>query len=274
MIVNLKLKVMTIATISLVLAIISAIIITIDLSKNPQSMKIMKAVWILTALWASIFGLIAYYWFGREKAMSTNDMGGMDMPDSGMEGMNMPSNEMKDMDMGEDSMKGMNKSSGEMKDMPMKMEMPSRPKWQSVTLSSLHCGAGCTLADIIGSILLLIIPVSLFGSSLIGGWVFTFILALITGVYFQFVAIKEMSDLPDSTIIVKALKADFLSLTSWQVGMYCWMYLLMFHFEYITPDSTLTWKFWFAMQQAMLAGLVLAWPMNYILIKVGIKSGM
>ncbi len=265
---------MTIAIISLLLAVISAIIIAVDLSKNPQSMKIMKAVWILTALWASIFGLIAYFWFGREKAMSSSEMGGMDMPDSGMEGMSMPANEMKDMDMSKDEMKGMEMSSAEMKDMPMKMQMPSRPKWQSVTLSSLHCGAGCTLADIVGSILLLIIPVSLFGSTLVGGWVFTFILALITGVYFQFVAIKEMSDLPNSTIIVKALKADFLSLTSWQVGMYCWMYLLMFHFEYITPDSTLTWKFWFAMQQAMLAGLVLAWPMNYILIKVGIKSGM
>ncbi len=179
-------------------------------------------------------------------------MGGMDMSDGAMKGMNMASSDMGGMD----------------------MQMPSRPKWQSVTLSSLHCGAGCTLADIVGSALLLIIPVSLFGSTLIGGWVFTFILALITGVYFQFVAIKEMSDLPNSTIIVKAIKADFLSLTSWQVGMYCWMYLLMFHFEYITPDSTLTWKFWFAMQQAMLAGLVLAWPMNYILIKTGIKSGM
>ncbi len=246
------------------MAVISAVIIAFDLKSNPQSMKIMKAVWILTALWASIFGLIVYYWFGREKAMASENMEGMDMSDGKMKGMNMDSQKMEGMDMDPMSMK----------DMPMKMQMPSRPKWQSVTLSSLHCGAGCTLADIIGYILLLVIPISLFRSTLIGGWVFTFILALITGVYFQFVAIKEMSDLPNSTIIVKALKADFLSLTSWQVGMYCWMYLLMFHFEYITPDSTMTWKFWFAMQQAMLAGLVLAWPMNYILIKVGIKSGM
>ena len=255
---------MTIAIISLVLAVISAVIIALDIKNNPQSMKIMKAVWILTALWASIFGLIAYYWFGREKAMEmqASDMG--DMTSEDMKGMGMSSEEMKDMKMPE----------SEMKNMPMKMEMPSRPKWQSVTLSALHCGAGCTLADIIGSIILLFIPIAMFGSTLVGGWIFTFILAMIMGVYFQFVAIKEMNDLPASTIIKRALKADFLSLTSWQLGMYVWMYLAMFPWGLISPDSTLTWEFWFVMQQAMLAGFVLALPVNYFLIKFGVKSGM
>ncbi len=239
---------MILAVISLGLAVISALIIFFDMKKNPQSMKIMHAVWILTALWGSIFGLIAYYWFGRERAMA------------------MPSGEMKDMDM---DMK-MDKD----KDMGMKMDMPQRPKWQSVTLSALHCGAGCTLADIIGTLFLYFVPIALFGSTLVGGWVFTFILALIMGVYFQYVAISEMQDLPAMTIVKKALKADFLSLTSWQVGMYCWMYILIFPLGYITPDAAFTAKFWFAMQQAMLAGFVLALPMNYILIKAGIKSGM
>ena len=225
---------MTLAVISLVLAAISAFIIFFDMKKNPQSMRIMHAVWILTALWASVFGLIAYYWFGREKKMQ------------------MPA--------------------GAMDDMPM--QMPNRPAWQSVTLSALHCGAGCTLADIVGSILLFVMPITLFGSTLVGGWTFTFILALLMGVYFQFAAIREMENLPIATILKRAIKADFLSLTSWQVGMYCWMYYLMFHLHYITPNETWTWQFWFAMQQAMLAGLVLALPMNYILIKAGVKSGM
>ncbi|MFR9546923.1 MAG: DUF4396 domain-containing protein [Rikenellaceae bacterium] len=209
--------------ISLILAIVSAIIIALDLYKNPQSMKIMNVVWILTALWGSIFGLVVYYWFGREKKMEETKA----------------------------------------------MNMPVRPKWQSVTLSTLHCGAGCTLADIIGSLFLI-----MFLIALIGGWVFTYVLALIIGVYFQFAAIKEMNNLPTSTIIRKAIKADFLSLTAWQVGMYCWMYLLIFHFKCIEPHTTLTWDYWFAMQQAMLAGFILALPMNYLLVKAGIKGGM
>lgn len=221
---------MTFSVISLILAIVSAITIALDLYKNPQSMKIMNAVWILTALWGSIFSLVVYYWFGREKKME----------------------EMKDM-----SMDGMS------------MNMPVRPKWQSVTLSTLHCGAGCTLADIIGSLFLIMFPMALFG-----GWVFTYVLALIIGVYFQFIAIKEMNNLPDSIIIKRAIKADFLSLSAWQAGMYCWMYLLIFHFKCIEPHSVLTWDYWFAMQQAMLVGFILALPMNYLLIKAGVKGGM
>ncbi|MFR9543675.1 MAG: DUF4396 domain-containing protein [Rikenellaceae bacterium] len=221
---------MTLSIISLSAAIISAIIIAIDLWRNPQSMRIMNAVWVLTALWSSVLGLAAYFWFGRERKMMSMDMGGMSMGD---------------------------------------MKMPQRAKWQSVTLSTLHCGAGCTLADILGSMVLFVIPMSL-GC----GWVFTYILALVIGVYFQFVAIREMSNDPTSTILKRAIKADFLSLTSWQVGMYGWLALLMFHFHSLPTTSTMSYDFWFAMQQAMVAGFVLALPMNYLLIRTGVKSGM
>ncbi len=221
---------MTLSVISLAGAIISAIIIAIDLWRNPQSMRIMNVVWVLTALWSSVFGLVAYFWFGRERKMMPMDMGSMPM--------------------------------GEMK-------MPQRTKWQSITLSTLHCGAGCTLADILGSMILFVIPMSL-GY----GWVFTYILALVIGVFFQFVAIREMSSATTSTILKKAIKADFLSLTSWQVGMYGWLAILMFHFHSLPTTATMSCDFWFAMQQAMVAGFVLAMPMNYLLIRAGIKKGM
>ncbi|MFR9579698.1 MAG: DUF4396 domain-containing protein [Rikenellaceae bacterium] len=221
---------MTLSVISLSAAIISAIIIAIDLWRNPQSMRIMNAVWVLTALWSSVLGLVAYFWFGRERKMMSMDMGGMSMGD---------------------------------------MKMPQRAKWQSVTLSTLHCGAGCTLADILGSMVLFAIPMSL-GC----GWVFTYVLALVIGVYFQFVAIREMSSDSTSIILKRAIKADFLSLTSWQVGMYGWLALLMFHLHTLPTTSTMSFDFWFAMQQAMVAGFVLALPMNYLLIRTGVKSGM
>lgn len=137
--------------------VVIAIIIGNDLSKNKQSMKIMNAVWILTALWASYLALWAYFKFGRE----------------------VKSEEMKmDMSMG---------------DMPMDMDMgASRPQWQSVALSALHCGAGCTLADVIGEWFTYYVPISMGGSLLVGNWVFDFVLALAIGVYFQFYAIREM----------------------------------------------------------------------------------
>lgn len=210
-----------------------------DLTKHKQSMKIMNAVWILSALWGSYFALWAYIKFGREK-----------------EGMTMDA----DMPM-------------EMNGMSMHMEV-SHPKWQSVALSALHCGAGCTLADIAGEWITHYIPVSVGGSMLFGGWVLDFTLALIIGIYFQFYAIREMEKISVSQGLVRAVKADFFSLTSWQVGMYGWMaivYFLLFRSFPLEKDS---WLFWFMMQIAMFFGFVCAYPMNALLIKLGVKKGM
>ena len=125
-----------------------AVHIAIDLTHRPQSMKIMNAVWILTALWGSYLALWAYNKFGQGAPMK---MGGgeMKMDMSGMKDMNM------DMSMGDMSMK--------------------HPHWQSVALSALHCGAGCTLADIIGEWFTNYIPVTvasefIFNSMLFGRW--------------------------------------------------------------------------------------------------------
>ena len=99
-----------------------AVHIAIDLTHRPQSMKIMNAVWILSALWGSYLALWAYNKFGRSSPMKVED-DGMKMDMSGMK-----DNMAMDMAMpGEMLMQGM-----------------QRPYWQSVALSALHCGAGWT----------------------------------------------------------------------------------------------------------------------------------
>lgn len=226
--------------------IVIALIIANDLARHKQSMKIMNAVWVLTALWASYLALWAYFKFGRENGMAMKDGDDEDM--KMMPGMKM--------------------------DMNMPMGDMNRPHWQSVALSALHCGAGCTLADIIGEWFTSYFPISVGGSLLIGNWVFDFVLALIIGVYFQFYAIREMEKISVSAGLARAFKADFFSLTSWQVGMYGWMAIVYFA---IFKDSALpkdTWTFWFMMQIAMLVGFLCAYPMNALLIKLGVKKGM
>ena len=123
-----------------------AVHIAIDLTHRPQSMKIMNAVWILTALWGSYLALWAYNKFGQGAPMK---MGGGEMK---MDMSGMKDNMEMDMAMqGEMSMQGM-----------------QRPYWQSVALSALHCGAGCTLADIIGEWFTNYVPVTVAGSQLFG----------------------------------------------------------------------------------------------------------
>ena len=178
-----------------------AVHIAIDLTHRPQSMKIMNAVWILTALWGSYLALWAYNKFGQGAPMK---MGGGEMK---MDMSGMKDNMEMDMAMqGEMSMQGM-----------------QRPYWQSVALSALHCGAGCTLADIIGEWFTNYVPVTVAGSQLFGNWVLDFILALMIGVYFQFYAIREMEKISVGNALARAFKADFFSLLSWQVGMYGWV---------------------------------------------------
>lgn len=228
-----------------------AVHIAIDLTHRPQSMKIMNAVWILTALWGSYLALWAYNKFGQAASMKEENAG-MKMENAGIK---MDMSGMDKMDM-----------SG--------MEGMKRPHWQSVTLSALHCGAGCTLADTIGEWFTNYVPVTVAGSQLLGNWVLDFILALIIGIYFQFYAIREMEKISVGNALTRAFKADFFSLLSWQIGMYGWMAIVSFVLFVNEPLPKDTWMFWFMMQLAMLFGFLCAYPMNALLIKLGVKKGM
>lgn len=243
----------TIAVFFVCSGIVSALVIASDLRRRKQSMKIMNSVWILTGLWGGFIALWAYFRFGRAKRspaeatvpVQMGAMGAGSMPMGNKAEMHMP------MDMGHD-----------------------RPKWQSVVLSTLHCGAGCTLADLIGESFLYFVPVVIGGSAIVGGWVLDYVLALCIGVYFQYAAIRSMQVLPRKKAVVRALKADFLSLTAWQAGMYVWMAVVIWVLFRESGLSKMSWIFWFMMQAAMFVGFLAALPMNVWLIRKGIKKGM
>ena len=148
------------------------------------------------------------------------------------------------------------------------------PKWQSITLSAFHCGAGCTLADLIGEWFTYWVPLRIGGSLIAGSWVLDFVLALVIGVFFQFAAIREMEKISFSKAVSRAFKADFFSLLAWQVGMYGWMAVVTFVLFTDAPLEKTSWTFWFMMQIAMLFGFILSYPVNALLIKAGIKKGM
>lgn len=152
-------------------------------------------------------------------------------------------------------------------------KMNKKPFWQSVAVGALHCGSGCTLGDIIAETLLLYITVVVLGSKLLGGWVIDYAFAFAIGIIFQYFSIKPMKNLSPKDGFIAALKADTLSLTSWQIGMYGGMaiaFFLIFH-QKLEANSVL---FWFVMQIAMLLGFCTAYPMNWFLIKKGIKEEM
>lgn len=160
------------------------------------------------------------------------------------------------------------------KRMPAGMEgMHKKPFWQSVILGTLHCGSGCTLGDILAEFLLLYIPVTLFNSALYGAWLIDFIFAFVIGIVFQYYAIQPMRQLSFKAGLAAALKADSLSLTCWQIGMYGSMAIATFLiFKHRLEASTII--FWFVMQLAMIVGFITAYPVNWWLLKKGIKEVM
>lgn len=243
----------------IVIGILSALSITIDILKHPQKeMPIMNLVWPINGLWAGLFGVWAYFTIGKNRKM---DMSGMDMKDMDMSNMKMDDMDMKDMDMSDMKMDDMNTKDHKYSSF-----------WQGVVADTLHCGAGCSLADLIGPWLFLMFPFTLFNNYTFGEWTLDYFLALLTGVTFQYAAISPMMNEKGVKIWLRALKIDFLSLTSWQIGMYGWMALVTF--VWLGRLSPTTPEFWFMMQIAMCCGFITAYPVNWWLVKVGIKMGM
>jgi hypothetical protein len=148
-----------------------------------------------------------------------------------------------------------------------------------------HCGAGCTLGDLVAEWLAVAAPViaiwfgwhSLFTDKTFAVWILDYLLAFLFGIVFQYFTIKPMRQLSVLEGIVAAVKADVASITAWQIGMYGAMGLIQFawlapRFGAITPVASP--EFWFAMQLAMLAGFVTSYPVNWLLIRIGWKERM
>jgi hypothetical protein len=110
------------------------------------------------------------------------------------------------------------------------------------------------------------------GNMVFGEWTMDYIIALPVGVTFQYAALSPMLGRTGLPIWWRALKVDFLSLSAWQVGMYGWMALVIF--VWFGPISPARIEFWFLMQIAMGCGFFTAYPMNWWLVKAGIKTAM
>ena len=148
-----------------------------------------------------------------------------------------------------------------------------KPFWQTCAVATTHCGAGCVLGDIVAEWGLVLFPLTLFGSRLFAGWIADYVLAFLFGIAFQYFSIRPMHHLSARESLIKALKADSLSITFWQIGMYGWMAIATFLiFGRVPPPISAV--FWFMMQLAMWLGFATSYPINAWLINRGVKEEM
>ncbi len=148
-----------------------------------------------------------------------------------------------------------------------------RPLWRAAAVGATHCGAGCTIGDLLVEASVPLVPFTLFGRALYASWALDFLAAFALGIAFQYFTLSPRKHRSVGNRLRRALKADAASLTAWQFGMYGWMAVAIFGIfgGELAKDGPL---FWFMMQVAMLAGFAVAWPVNVWLIQRGIKQRM
>ena len=231
---------------SLLLGLACAAWIIADEIRRPQQMWIMNVVWPVTALFGSVLWLGGYLRWGRGQTRQRQ---------------------------------------AEMKAKGEKMKMGDTPMAIAVAKGASHCGAGCTLGDLIAEWAIFAVPAiavalgwkTLFSEKTFATWVLDYILAFGIGVAFQYFTIKPMRDLSVRDGILQALKADAASITAWQVGMYGFMafaQFFLFKTAFGGEAQVDTTEFWFAMQLAMLCGFATSYPVNWLLVKSGVKEKM
>jgi hypothetical protein len=157
---------------------------------------------------------------------------------------------------------------------PARVRKPAhgeKPIWQATFSGASHCGAGCALGDFVGDWLAFGLSFTVFGSDLFGKMLIGFVLAYLFGIVFQYFSVAPMRGLGLMEGIVTAVKIDTLSLVAYEVGMFAWMMFRATLYPDLQPTD---WAYWLMMQVAMVVGFLTTYPVNWWLIRKGIKEKM
>ncbi|OKL58062.1 hypothetical protein UA08_06600 [Talaromyces atroroseus] len=147
----------------------------------------------------------------------------------------------------------------------------SRPMFATLTVAACHCGAGCLLGDIVGEWLVYGTDARINGKLLWVEYLVDYGFALLFGIIFQYFSIAPMSNDYGPRTIWRALKADILSLTAFQVGLYGWMAIYQIAiWNYRLRMNNVV--YWWMMQVGMFAGHWTSAPMNWLLIRYRVKE--
>jgi len=147
-------------------------------------------------------------------------------------------------------------------------------RWH-VSDATSHCGAGCTLGDIFGEwIVYLLGPWMIAGATLWPEIILDFPLAWTIGVVFQYFTIVPMRpEVGKLRGVWLAIRADTLSILSFQVGLFAWM-IFSAKVLWNPPLEINTAAHWWMMQVGMILGFFTAYPVNRWLVKKGWKEKM
>jgi len=225
------------------------IIYDICIRRHCQMMSIMNVVWPITAWYLGPLALWSYWHIGHLDTKNQSEKTSQRM------------DHLSKLPSSRHIITTHNNKNGE-----------GKPFWETIFVSATHCGAGCTLGDIVSEWIVFIAGTTIAGVMLFASYVFDFALAWMLGIIFQYVAIVQMRQISFQTALKEAIKADTLSLVMFEIGLFGWMALVAFVLiGNLYPVSPV---FWFMMQIGMILGFFTSYPANWWLVKKGIKQGM
>ena len=239
----------------------------IVINHRRQPMGVMNYVFPITALYFGPFAL-AFYWrwarVGRRMTMPQMSMTGAAVSQTAM-------SQAATVSVGD----GERPAVADGDDETDSRAGRSRPWWVMMAIEVSHCGSGCALGDVISEFVVFAAALSIAGLTLGAEYVGDYVLALILGIIFQYFAIAPMRGLGVKDGLTAAAKADFISLTAFEIGLFGWMAIMTFVLfpapHELMPNSA---AFWLLMQIGMIIGYFTSWPANVWLIKRGIKVPM
>jgi Domain of unknown function (DUF4396) len=244
----------------------------IVVNRQRQPMGVMNFVYPITALYFGPFALAFYWRWARAGGRMTTPR--MSVTEASVSHWAMqraaaaPTGQHTRRDMGD----GAGRDGGAD---PESRAGRSRPWWVMMATEVSHCGAGCSLGDVISEFVVFAAALTIAGLTLGAEYLGDYVLALILGIVFQYFAIAPMRGLGLKDGLIAATKADFISLTAFEVGLFGWMAIMTFVLfpapHNLMPNAA---AFWLFMQVGMMIGFVTSWPANVWLIKRGIKVPM
>jgi hypothetical protein len=232
-----------IAWTTLGLAFLSAAILSWDILGRGyrQKMAIMDAVWPLTALYWGPVAVWQYFKRGRVRSEPVlARIGGRDEAEP-LEGGQEP--------------------------------RVAGTGWWPLCKAVSHCGAGCTIGDIIGEWVVFATGFTLARIALPADVLLDFVLAWSLGIVFQYFTIAPMREETGPRGLWLAIRADTFSILAFQVGLFAGMAI----YNQVLWDPPLPHNsaaYWMMMQLSMILGFFTALPVNAWLIRKGWKEAM
>jgi hypothetical protein len=256
---------------SLCFACAAVIVFDIFITGHRQPMAVMNAVFPITALYFGPLALAFYWRWGRTAAgTAAAPMSMSHEPAS--QAAAMPPGGGSQMQMADAAPGGHRNSVSDKLGAPRPR---TKPWWAMMATEVSHCGSGCVLGDVISEFVIFALALTVAGSVLAAEYVGDYILALAFGILFQYFAIAPMRGLGLRDGLRAAAKADVVSLTFFEVGLFGWMAVMTFVLfpapHHLTPGSPV---FWLLMQVGMMVGFATSWPANVWLVNRGVKIPM